>query len=138
MKKFLTITILAYLLFTLNTNANSQNTNENIADDNEILKIGVLVPLSGQFKQIGQSVLNAIQLAVIELNESNINIYPKDSKGNPNDTYLAAKKFEDDGINIVIGPIFYANLEKLNNINNIIFISLTNILQNPSEDPCSP
>ena len=130
MKKLLTFLILTYLLFTINSSAVSQSTNGNIEKNNEILKIGVLVPLSGEFKQIGQSVLKAIQMAVYELDESNIEIYPKDSKNNAVDTYLAAKEFENLGIEIVIGPIFYDNLEKLSNTNNITFISLTNKTQN--------
>ena len=130
MKKLLTFLILTYLLFTINSSAISQSTNGNIEKNNEILKIGVLVPLSGEFKQIGQSVLKAIQMAVYELDESNIEIYPKDSKNNAVDTYLAAKEFENLGIKIVIGPIFYDNLEKLSNTNNITFISLTNKTQN--------
>ena len=69
-------------------------------------------------------------MAVYELDESNIEIYPKDSKNNAVDTYLAAKEFENLGIKIVIGPIFYDNLEKLSNTNNITFISLTNKTQN--------
>ena len=126
MKKLLTIIILAHLLFTLNTNASSENTE----GENNILNIGVLVPLSGESKQIGQSVLKAIELAIVELKIPNINIYPRDSKGNAHDAYLAAKEFENLGINIVIGPIFYENLEKLNEINNITFISLTNRTKN--------
>ena len=53
-------------------------------------------------------------------------IYPKDSKANALDTYLAAKEFQDMGIEIVIGPIFYESLERVNEINSITFISLTN------------
>ena len=130
MKKLLTLLILTYLLFTINSSATNQSTDENLKKNNEILKIGVLVPLSGEFKQIGQSVLKAIQMAVYELDKSNIKIYPKDSKNNAAAAYLAAKEFESLGIKIVIGPIFYENLEKLNNINSIIFISLTNKTQN--------
>ena len=99
MKKFLKIIILSYLLITLNTNANSQNLYGSTDESNNILKIGVLVPLSGKFKQIGKSVLQAIQLAVVDLNEPNVMIFPKDSKGNSNDAYFAAKEFENLGIN---------------------------------------
>ena len=42
------------------------------------------------------------------------------------DTYLRAKEFEEMGIKIVIGPIFFENLERLGEINNVTFISLTN------------
>ena len=36
------------------------------------------------------------------------------------------KNLRNLGIEIVIGPIFFESLEKLNEINNITFISLTN------------
>ena len=130
MKKLFTFSILAYLLFTINTNAVDQNNSGITSEDNNILKIGVLVPLSGEFKQIGHSVLKAIQMAVHDLDDANIKIYPKDNKNNSIDTYLAAKEFENLGIRIVIGPIFYENLKRLNEINNLNFISLTNKTQN--------
>ena len=85
MKKLFTLSILTYLLFTINSSAANKSTDENLEKNNEILKIGVLVPLSGEFKQIGQSVLKAIQMAVYELDEPNIKIYPKDSKNNSAD-----------------------------------------------------
>jgi len=122
MKKLLIFSILSYLLFTINSNAADENKNK--------LKIGVLVPLSGEFKEIGRSVLKAIELAVDELNDPSITIYPKDNKGDADGTYEAAKTLENAGVDIVIGPIFYKNLSKINDINNITFISLTNITQN--------
>ena len=126
MKKLFIFSIITYLLFTINSSSVVKNSNENESE----IKIGVLVPLSGEFREIGQSVLKAVELAVIELNESSIKIYPKDNKGTPNGTYEAAKAFEDLGINVVIGPIFYDNLSKINEIFNITFISLTNKTQN--------
>jgi len=123
MKKLITLLILAYLLTTINsTAANDENNLEN----ENILKIGVLLPLSGKFQNIGESFLKAIQLALYDISEKNIIIYPKDSKGNAFDTYEAAKKFAEDGIKIVIGPVFYDSLERLEEIDNITFISLTN------------
>ena len=128
MKKILTFSILAYLLFTINSGAVDQDSN-NIEENDKILKIGVLLPLSGKSQNIGKSFLKAIQLALIDIDNENIKIFPKDSKGNALATYLAAKEFEELGIKIVIGPIFYENLERLNEINNITFISLTNKTQ---------
>ena len=129
MKKLLTFSILTYLLFTINSSAVSQNSNENILKNEKTLKIGVLLPLSGEFKIIGQSFLNAVQLALNDIANENIIIYPKDSKANPLDAYNSAKEFEKIGIEIVIGPIFHKSLERLNEINNITFISLTNKTQ---------
>ena len=126
MKKIITFSILSYLLFTINSNAINQNSNENVTENEKILKIGVLLPLSGKFQNIGQSFLKAIQLAMYEIGNKNIIIYPKDSKANSLNAYQSAKEFEELGINIVIGPIYYESLERLNEINGITFISLTN------------
>jgi len=130
MKKLLTFSILTYLLFTINSGAISQSLNENNQENEKILKVGVLLPLSGKFQDIGESFLKAIQLALYDISNENIKIYPKDSEANALNTYQSAKEFEDLGIKVVIGPIFYESLERLNEINNITFISLTNKTQN--------
>jgi len=126
MKKNFIFLIIAYLLFTINSSAVSQNSNENNLKNEKLLKIGVLLPLTGEFRSVGQSFLKAIQLALRDVSNDNIIIYPKDSKANPVDAYNSAKEFEKLGIQIVIGPVFYESLEKLNEINGITFISFTN------------
>ena len=129
MKKLLIFVTLTYLFFTINSGAADQNSTQNIAENEKVLRIGVLLPLSGKFQDTGQSFLKAIQLALRDISNEKIIIYPKDSKANPLDTYKSAKEFEKIGIEIVIGPIFYENLERLEEINNITFISLTNQTQ---------
>jgi len=123
MKKLITFLIIAYLSFTINSGAATQ---EKDSKNKNILKIGVLLPLSGHFEDIGESFLKAIQLALYDISNENIKIYPKDSKGNSSGAYESAKAFEEEGIKIVIGPIFFESLERLGEINNITFISLTN------------
>ena len=130
MKKLIAFLILTHLLFTINSRAADQTSNENGLENEKVLKIGVLLPLSGKFQDIGESFLKAIQLALYDISNENIKIYPKDSKANAFDTYESAKEFENLGIKIVIGPIFHESLEKLNEINNVTFISFTNITQN--------
>ena len=129
MKKLLTFSILTYLLFTINSSAVDHSTNENNLGNEKILRVGVLLPLSGEFQGIGESFLKAIQLALYDISNEDIKIYPKDTKGNALNTYQSAKEFEKEGIEIVIGPIFYENLERLEEINKITFISLTNQTQ---------
>ena len=129
MKKLLTFSILTYLLFTINSSAVDQSVNENNLENEKILRVGVLLPLSGEFQGIGESFLKAIQLALYDISNEDIKIYPKDTKGNALNTYQSAKEFEKEGIEIVIGPIFYENLERLEEINKITFISLTNQTQ---------
>ena len=126
MKKLLIFSILTYLFFTINSSAADQNSTQNIVENERVLKIGVLLPLSGKFQDTGQSFLKAIQLALFDIGNKNIKIYPKDNKGNALNSYLSAKEFEEQGIKIVIGPIFFENLERLGEINKITFISFTN------------
>jgi len=124
MKKIITFSILTYLLFTINSSAIDNKSND--LENKKLLKIGVLLPLSGEFKNIGESFLKAIHLALKDISNNNIKIYPRDSKANAFDAYSSAKEFEELGIKIVIGPIFHESLEKLDEINNMTFISLTN------------
>ena len=128
MKKLLIYSILAYLSFTINSSGVTQN--QNNLENGKVLKIGILLPLSGKFQDIGESFLKAIQLALYDISDKNIKIYPKDSKANALDAYRSAKEFEEQGIKVVIGPIFHESLERFNEINNIIFISLTNKTKN--------
>lgn len=126
MKKIITFSILSYLLFTINSNAINERSSENNLENSNFLKIGVLLPLSGKFQGIGESFLKAIQLALYDISNEDVKIYPKDNKGNALNSYLSAKEFEEQGIRIVIGPIFFENLERLGEINKITFISFTN------------
>ena len=127
MKKILIYSILTYLSFTINSNGTTQNQSK--LENDKVLKSGVLLPLTGEFQDIGNSFLKAIQLALYDISNEKIQIHLKDSKGNALDAYQAAKEFEKLGINIVIGPIFYESLERLHEINNVTFISFTNKME---------
>ena len=94
--------------------------------DEGILKIGLIVPLSGKHQEIGKSVLNSIRLALSKINDDQIEIYPKDNYSNPEKTLFAAKQLEKEGIEIVIGPIFHQNLIYLEEVQNLTFLSLSN------------
>ncbi len=122
MKKLLIFLILAYLHLSINTIAAAENVDEN----DKTLKIGVLLPLSGKYQILGESFLKSIQLALYDISNVNIKIYPKDSKANSLDAHKSAKEFEELGIKVVIGPIFHESLKKLGEVNSITFISLTN------------
>ena len=75
MKKLFAFSILTYLLFTINSSAVSQSSDANNSVNENILKVGVLLPLSGEFQDIGNSFLKAIQLALYDISNKNIKIY---------------------------------------------------------------
>ena len=56
------IIIITYILISFNSNLLS---NEN----NNILKIGLLAPLSGEYKELGDSLLYSLQLALDEIGD---------------------------------------------------------------------
>ena len=90
------------------------------------IKIGVLAPLSGENAYLGKQILNSVRMALIDIKNNNIEIYPKDTRSDPDMTLRSALEFEQMGISLVIGPIFYKNLLFLDKVKNITFLSLTN------------
>ena len=65
-------------------------------------------------------------MALEDINTNKLEIYPKDTASNPSQTLKSAAQFRDLGIKIVIGPIFYKNLIYLDELEDIVFLSLTN------------
>ena len=92
----------------------------------EKINIGLLIPLSGEQKEIGKSIMQSVRLAINKIDNSNIQIIPKDTKDDPTRTLAAAKELELEGVKIVIGPIFNKNLIYLDELKEMIFLSLTN------------
>ena len=96
----------------------------------EKIKIGLIVPLSGEYKEIGESIVNSTRLAINRINNSQIEILPRDTKSNPEITLRVAKKLHELGVRIIIGPVFNKNLIYLEELNDVIFLSLTNKITN--------
>ncbi len=108
----------------------SSNLNKVFAQ--EKIKLGLLVPISGEFHDIGKSIIKSTLLAINKINNPSIEIIPKDTESNPDITYIKAKELRDEGVKIVIGPVFNKNLIKLEELSDMIFLSLTNkIIDNP-------
>ena len=101
---------------------------------NEKILIGLLIPLTGKNAEIGQSIVKSTQLAINKINNKSIEIIPKDTKSDPNVTLKSAKELSELGIKIIIGPVFNDNLEYLNELKDITFLSLTNKSDNSSKN----
>ena len=69
-KKF--FLIITYILIFFNSNLFSN-------EDDNILKVGLLAPLSGEYKDLGNSLLYSLQLALDEIGDKNVFIIPRDS-----------------------------------------------------------
>jgi len=90
------------------------------------IKIGLLVPMSGANKDIGQSIINAVRLAVKDIDSNLIEIIPKDTAAEPNQALKSAFELKEMGVSIIIGPVFHKSLTYLGEMKNLTFLSLTN------------
>src|SRR5579875_289013 len=75
------------------------------------IKIGVLMPLSGQLAGPGQGMADAIQLAALEVNQSGgiggqmIHLYVEDVQTDPQTALNAIQTlYSVDGVQVIIGP----------------------------------
>ena len=115
----ISLKILILLVFTSLINLQKLNAEEKI-------KIGLLIPLSGNQSNVGKSILQSIRLAINKIDNRNIEILPKNTKNDPLETLVAAKELKLEGVKIVIGPVFNSNLTYLDELDKMIFLSLTN------------
>jgi len=100
--------------------------------DNKI-RIGLVVPLSGEYSFVGESIIKSVRLALNQINDERFEIIPENSGANPIDTLKVSKKLYTQGIKIIIGPVFNESSRYLDELKEVTFISLTNkIYGNPT------
>ena len=117
MKKIIQFIIFTLIVLILNIHQISAD---------EKIKIGLIVPLSGEYKEIGDSILKATRLAINKIDNNKIKIIPKDTRADPKVTLKVSKELQEQGIKIIIGPVFNKNLEYLKDLKEITFLSLSN------------
>ena len=92
----------------------------------EKIKIGLLVPITGDNKNLGHQIIKSARIALKEIGSEKIEIYLKDTNSDPNKALKSATELKDMGIKVVIGPIFYESLIYLEEVSEVTFLSLTN------------
>ena len=123
MKKFIQFIIFTFIGLILNIF-------QSLAD--EKIKIGLVVPLSGEYKEVGNSILKSARLAINKIDDLRIEIIPRDTRSNPETTLRVSKELYEQGIKIIIGPVFNKNLIYLDELQDVTFLSLTNkVINNP-------
>ena len=118
--KFIIISILSLITFFHNSFSS------------EKIKIGLIVPLSGSYSQLGNTIIKSVRMAVNKIDDDRIEIIPKDTKSNPINSLRSSKELYEQGVRIVIGPVFNESTKYLDELKDMTFISLTNkIYGNP-------
>ena len=118
MYKFFRIFLLTIIIFVFNFSFVFSNT--------EKVKIGLLVPLSGEYKDLGHLIIKSTRMALNDIGTDKIEIYPKDTNLDPNKSLESALELKNKGVKIFIGPIFFKSLLYLDEVEDVIFLSLTN------------
>ena len=113
--------IISYILLIFNFNS--------FADESQkSLRVGLLAPFSGEYKEMGQSIMLSLQLALREINDDKIKIFPRDSGfNNPEKLIQSVESLKEEDVKIVIGPISHRDFESLSSYKDMIFISPSNI-----------
>ena len=113
--------IFIYILLSFNFNS--------FADENQrTLKVGLLAPFSGEYKDMGQSIMLSLQLALDEISDDNIKIFPRDSGfDNMEKLTKAIESLREENIKIVIGPISHEDFNGALKYKDMVFISPSNI-----------
>ena len=114
------ITFLFYIFLSINASL--------IANENDgKLRVGLLAPFSGEYKNLGESLLLSTQLALDEINNDNVIIIPRDSGSDDKKKLnLAIKEMISSGVKVIIGPMTSSSFTELKKYNDTIFISLSN------------
>ena len=114
------ITFLFYIILLFNSNLAA-------TEGDRKLRVGLLAPFSGEYKNLGESLLLSTQLALNEIDSENIIIIPRDSGSSDNEKLnIAIKDIIDKGAKIIIGPMTSSASAELEKYNSTIFISLSN------------
>jgi len=74
------------------------------------VKVGLLLPLSGRYARLGETLSNAAQLAVFDVADDRFTLLIKDTGGTPLGAQQAARDAIAEGARLLIGPVFASSV----------------------------
>ncbi len=74
-----------------------------------LVRVGLLLPLSGPSADIGQALLNAAQMALFDVGDDRVVLQPYDTRGTPDGAVDAAALAVAHGAQLLLGPVFSAS-----------------------------
>ena len=123
MKKIFKIIIFCSIFFIINNAAYSKSE----------LKIGAILPLSGDHELLGNNIYQSILITIFELKNLNIKIIPLDTQSSKAGAINAFRQGMNKKVDLFVGPIFYDTLNEIKNIEGFkekLFISYSNREEN--------
>ena len=93
------------------------------------LKLGALLPLSGEQAILGNNIYKSILITIFELENLRIKVVPLDTQSTKSGTKIAFQKGLREQVDIFIGPIFFDKLTEIKDLEGFkdkIFFSYSN------------
>lgn len=81
-----------------------------------VLKVALLVPLSGANAAIGEAMKNAAQMAVFEAGTTGFQLLSRDSGNTPQTAQAAATQVVTEGADLIIGPLLSAQARPVSQV----------------------
>ena len=82
----------------------------------EKVKVAILLPLSGQHKEVGQAILNAAQMALFDIAGDYFELIPRDTKGTTQGAQEAAYSALQNGAKLFLGPLFASSTRAIKDL----------------------
>ncbi len=93
-------------------------------------RAAILLPLSGAQASLGQNLLNAAQMSVMEVGGDDFTLMPLDTQGTADGARTAAQKAMNHGAQIIIGPVFTPEVEAVKPVAQSRFLPLLALSNN--------
>ncbi len=93
------------------------------------LKLGALLPLSGEHAILGNNIYKSILITIFELDNLRIKVIPLDTQSTKSGTKIAFQKGLREQVDIFVGPIFFDKLTEIKDLEGFkdkIFFSYSN------------
>ena len=75
-------------------------------DGRPMVKVGLLLPLSGPDGELGEAMLRASQMAVFDVADDSFLLMPRDTAGTPDGADAAGREMLARGARLLLGPLF--------------------------------
>ena len=79
-------------------------------DRSGLIRVALLLPLSGASAELGESLLSAAELALFDIGSGRLEVIPRDTKGSPEGAVEAVAAAIGAGAELILGPLFSSSV----------------------------
>ena len=108
----------------LKKNDPSSLNKSSLTENEKSIRVGLLLPLSGKAEKLGEALKNAALMSQFETSDSSLVLQYYDTQGTADGAVNAFNKAKNDGVNIVIGPLFSREVKAITPYANDVGINV--------------